>query len=171
MNMIKTAMAMAAGAALAACTAHTPALTAGGGSGRTDGPAYGAAADTAAEPAGRLRLRPTMAITQRGRSVSLSAEFFLELRADSVVSHLPYFGRAYMPPMGTDNVLDFAAPARNLTSGRTAEGARQVEFSARTIEDVFRFRIRVYDDGQATIDVRPQRRDQISFDCDVEQQP
>lgn len=157
--MMRFAMSLAVAAMMAACATGPAAGDGGGAEGGVSPAAY---AD------GRLLLRPTMAMTQLGRSVSLTDGFFLELRGDSVVSRLPYFGRAYTPTLGTGSVLDFEARATGLSKGRTADGALSIEFSARTTEDSFRFRVRVYDGDRATVDVRPQRRDQISFDCDVD---
>lgn len=155
---INTALALALASALTAC--GTAARTAGGPQAVSTGPA--------ATPPDSLRITVGMATTQRGSTIPLSADFFVELRGDSVTAQLPYFGRAYVAPMGTDNVLHFATRITDFSSARGDGGAERMEFKARTVEDLFRFRITVYADGQAEVDVYPQRRERISFDGSAE---
>lgn len=150
-------MALAA-ALFASCGASAPA---GGGSAVRRPVASVDAADAA-----RTRIQVHTATTQRGRTVPLSAGFFVELHGDSLLSELPYFGRAYSAPIGTDNVLSFDAPVRGLARSATERGAARLEFTVRTIEDTFRFRIDI-SGADADISVRPQRRESISFRGDV----
>lgn len=153
-------MALAA-ALFASCGASAPA---GGGSEARRPAAPADAADAA--DAARTRIQVHTATTQRGRTVPLSAGFFVELHGDSLLSELPYFGRAYSAPIGTDNVLSFHAPVRGLARSATERGAARLEFTVRTIEDTFRFRIDI-SGADADISVRPQRRESISFRGDV----
>lgn len=118
---------------------------------------------------GHTRICVNMAITMRGNTIPVSADHILELRGDSVTACLPYFGRAYSAPMGTDNVLDFSVRASGMTVESTDDGAKRITFSARTIEDLFKFRVTIYDNGRATIDVQPQQRERISFDGYVDE--
>lgn len=154
----KAALTLALASVLAAC--GTAART-------TDGP-QAAGTAPAATPPDSLRITVALATTQRGSTIPLSADFFIELRGDSVTAQLPYFGRAYVAPMGTDNVLHFATRITGFSAERGDGGTRRMEFKARTVEDLFRFRITIHADGQAEVDVYPQRRDRISFDGNTE---
>lgn len=156
-------LGMAAAAALGA------ALTTACAPGRDAAGAGPAAAQTEAQAApGNLRIAVGLAVTRRGDTVPLSADFSLELRGDSVVARLPYFGRAYAATLGDGSPLSFAARVAGFASGRAADGSTEMEFEARTREDLFRFRLRLYADGRATVDVFPQRRDRIGFEGEVE---
>lgn len=52
------------------------------------------------------------AMPMRGRSIPLTSPYSLEIRNDSVISYLPYFGRAYSIPYGGGDGLDFKAPLK-----------------------------------------------------------
>lgn len=133
-----------------------------------DSAATGNRQEVAQTPPDSLRIAVGLAVTRRGDTVPLSADFCLELRGDSVVARLPYFGRAYAASLGEGSPLCFSAPVAGFTSGRAADGSTEMEFTARTREDLFRFRLRLYGDGRATVDVFPQRRDRIGFEGEVE---
>ena len=49
----------------------------------------------------------------RGTSKSLSYGYSVEVRNDSLISYLPYFGRAYNVPYGGGSALNFSAPILN----------------------------------------------------------
>jgi hypothetical protein len=46
----------------------------------------------------------------RGASKTVSSGYTVEVRNDSLISYLPYFGRAYDVPYGGGNGLNFSAP-------------------------------------------------------------
>lgn len=52
------------------------------------------------------------AMPMRGRSIPLTSPYSLEIRNDSVISYLPYFGRAYSIPYGGGDGLNFRAPLK-----------------------------------------------------------
>ena len=51
----------------------------------------------------------------RGRNITLSTPYPLEIRNDSVFSYLPYYGRAYSVPYGGGSGLIFNAPLKEYT--------------------------------------------------------
>lgn len=158
---MRTLLLLAA-ACLAAACGHTAGTVAGGGRGE--------APDTiaAGTPPDSLLIRVSMVTTKRGDVIPVSNDFRLLLHGDSVSSDLPYFGRAYSAPIGTESVLRFDARMTGFTSARTGSGATRMEFSVRTVEDTFRFRVELRGNGRAYIGVQPMRRDRISFDGDVD---
>ena len=52
------------------------------------------------------------ALPMRGRSIPLTSPYSLEIRNDSVISYLPYFGRAYSIPYGGGDGLNCKAPLK-----------------------------------------------------------
>ena len=54
------------------------------------------------------------AMPMRGRNITLSSPYSLEIRNDSVFSYLPYYGRAYSVPYGGGSGLIFNAPLKNI---------------------------------------------------------
>ena len=49
---------------------------------------------------GRFTIEVDRALPMGGRSVNLTTPYSLEMRGDSAISYLPYFGRAYSLPYG-----------------------------------------------------------------------
>lgn len=155
-------LSLLAAAVLAVACASAGSTTA------TDGSTGASPSAAASTPPDSLLIRVSMATTKRGNVVPVDNSFYLRLLGDSVSSNLPYFGRAYSAPIGTESVLRFDATMSDFTSTRNKDGATRMEFRVRTIEDTFRFRVEVYDNGRTTIYVRPTRREAISFDGDVD---
>jgi len=49
---------------------------------------------------GRIKIDVDRAVPMAGRSVNLTSPYSLEIHGDSILSYLPYFGRAYSAPYG-----------------------------------------------------------------------
>ena len=92
----------------------------------------------------------------------------LEIRNDSVISYLPYFGRAYSIPYGGGDGLDFKAPLKEYDMKMDKKGNAVIEFVARNPEDRYEFRAQVYTNGEASINVNMQNRQSISFQGELE---
>lgn len=96
---------------------------------------------------------------------SVTPDFFLELRGDTLCSYLPYLGQAYQAPMSSPpQGLNFTVPVQNYQLKHPRRSLAQIEMDVRTDEDYFHYMIDVYASGQAHIHVRSLNRDPISFD-------
>lgn len=104
----------------------------------------------------------------QGRSVSLTSRYSLEIKNDSVFSHLPYYGRAYSIPYGGGSGLIFKEAIKEYTMEMDKKGKARIKFSARNPEDNFEFLVTVFDNGSASIDVTMQNRQSISFTGELE---
>lgn len=104
--------------------------------------------------------------TMRYGSKTVTPDFYLELRGDTLRSYLPYLGQAQVsttlaPAIG----LNFEKVVmRYWLNKPKSKKYVQLYIDARTREDTYHFVIDVYDDGKAFIRVRSQNRDPISFD-------
>ncbi len=104
--------------------------------------------------------------TMRYGSRTVTPDFYLELRGDTLRSYLPYLGQAQVsttlaPAIG----LNFEEVVmRYWLNKPKSKKYVQLYIDARTREDTYHFVIDVYDDGRAFIRVRSQNRDPISFD-------
>ena len=103
------------------------------------------------------------AMPMRGRSIPLTSSYSLAIRNDSVISYLPYFGRAYSIPYGGGNGLNFKAPIKEYTMEIDKKGSANIKFNARNPEDNYEFRVKVFSNGSASIDVNMQNRQSISY--------
>lgn len=98
----------------------------------------------------------------------LSHGYSLRVSGDSVVSYLPFFGRAYRVPYGGGKGLDFSAP---IAAYRVAEGKKGtviIEMAVDTNEDSFVFFIELFGNGQASVNVSARERDGISYTGQVQ---
>jgi hypothetical protein len=93
----------------------------------------------------------------------LPQPYRLEVRNDSLISYLPYFGRAYDVPYGGGKGLNFTAPVGSYQESMGKNGMRIIEVGTQNEEDRYLYRIEVFDNGRSTIDVLSQNRETISF--------
>ena len=108
------------------------------------------------------------AMPMRGRSIPLTSPYSLEIRNDSVISYLPYFGRAYSIPYGGGDGLNFRARLKEYDMKMDKKGNAVIEFVARNPEDRYEFRAKVFPNGSASIDVNMQNRQSISFQGELD---
>ena len=104
----------------------------------------------------------------RGASKSLSYGYSVEVCNDSLISYLPYFGRAYSVPYGGGNGLNFSAPIRNYKESQTKSDLRHIEIDVKNDEDTYLYTLDIFDNGSTTIDVRSRQRERISFSGEME---
>lgn len=112
---------------------------------------------------GRFTIDVNRAVPMSGRSVNLTSPYSLELRGDSVVSYLPYFGRAYSAPYGGGNGLNFQEQASEFEQTQKKKGGMELTFRVRTKEDVYAFRVDIFPNGSSTINVTPVNKQGITF--------
>lgn len=104
-----------------------------------------------------------MMYPQRGPAKNVSGDYSLEVRGDTLVSYLPYIGRAYQVPYGGGKGLNFVAVMERYSVTKDAKGQTIVTFGVTNEEDTYEYQLGIFDNGSATIDVRSKQRDPISF--------
>jgi hypothetical protein len=115
----------------------------------------------------QIHIDVTSMNTLRYGSRTVTPDFYLELKGDSVRSYLPYFGQAYQAPMMSPSQgLNFETKARSIKVSQPKNSLSRIEVDMRTDEDTYTYVIELYDSGKAYIHVRSQHRDPISFDGD-----
>lgn len=104
--------------------------------------------------------------TSKGYSKSVSG-YSLTVRNDSLISSLPYVGRAFNAPYGGGVGLSFSVPISSYNETTKKNGLREINIKVRNDEDSYSYRLQIFDNGSASIDVQPVQRDPISFSGDV----
>ena len=103
--------------------------------------------------------------TLRYGAKTLTSNYFLELRGDTLCSDLPYWGQAYQAPVGGPSIgLKFEAPILRYSESRPKANKTLLELDVKTQEDAYHYLIEVYDTGESYIRIRSLNRDPISFD-------
>jgi hypothetical protein len=115
------------------------------------------------------RISITTAYPTTGGSVNVSRDFTLEVKGDTLLSYLPFFGRVYnMPYAGSEKGLNFTERIRRYEVSRPKAGLTRIKLMVRNEEDTYNYQLDVFDNGRATVGVRSTNRDYISFDGDME---
>ena len=103
----------------------------------------------------------------RGVSKSVSYGYSVEVRNDSLISYLPYFGRAYSVPYGGGKGLNFTERIGSYKEFQEKSGKRHIEIGLKNEEDTYLYTIVVFDNGKSSIDVQSRQRERISFSGDM----
>ncbi|MBR4366774.1 MAG: DUF4251 domain-containing protein [Bacteroidaceae bacterium] len=101
--------------------------------------------------------------SMRGGSKTLSYGYSVEVRNDSLISYLPYFGRAYSVPYGGGKGLTFSERIGSYQEYQKGNGLRHIEISLRNDEDTYLYTIEVYENGSSSISVQSRQRENISY--------
>ena len=99
----------------------------------------------------------------RGSAKSVSYGYCVKVRNDSLISDLPYFGRAYSVPYGGGKGLNFSERIDSYHESLEKNGKRHIEISLKNEEDTYLYRIDVFDNGNSSIDVQARQREPISY--------
>ena len=98
----------------------------------------------------------------RGTSKSVS-NYSIKVKDDVLISYLPFIGQAWCVPYGGGHALNFSAPVLNYTATSNGKDGYEIRIFVRTDEDEHLYRLTVFDNGRASLDVQSQNRDRISF--------
>lgn len=98
-----------------------------------------------------------------GMPQHVNSNYELKINDDELDSYLPYVGEAYHVPYGGGKGLNFKAQIRNYSATFTGNNGYIVECDVPNDEDVFYYRINIFNSGKAIIDVWARDRNPISF--------
>lgn len=103
--------------------------------------------------------------TMRYGSRTVTPDFYLELRGDTLRSYLPYLGQVQVSSLSPSIGLNFEEPVRQYKESKPKSNKyTQIDIDVKTREDSYHYVINIYDSGEATIRVRSMNRDPVSFD-------
>ena len=103
------------------------------------------------------------ALPMSGSMHMLTSPYSLEVNGEEVKSHLPFFGRAYSIPYGGGDGLVFDSVISDYQLSYEKKGKALIEFKTKSKEDSLVYRIHIFPNGSASIDVTSNNRQQISF--------
>ena len=105
----------------------------------------------------------SMMYPRRGQSVNVTPDFSLQVEDDTLMSYLPYYGRAYSVPYGGGKGLNFTAPIQDYREARGHKGNTLISFFVNNGEDILKYTLDIYTNGSASINVISRNRESISF--------
>lgn len=104
-----------------------------------------------------------------GRSRQLTTDYTVAVRGDSMISYLPYFGRAYAGSAGleTKSVLDFRSVDFTLSKEINKKGATVIIIKPADYTDVQSYTFTIFSNGRADLNVLLTSRSPITFSGSV----
>lgn len=114
------------------------------------------------------------ALPMRGGSRALTSDYDLTIGKDTIVSFLPYFGRAYVapPPGTTDGGIKVNTTKFTYSSVKKGSGwnitIKPKEKNIADWRDVQTFNLSISQDGYGSLQVTSTNRDPISFNGYIE---
>lgn len=104
------------------------------------------------------------ALPSRGRTRPLNTEFDLRVSGDSLISYLPYFGRAYSAPINpSQGPLNFTSTDFDYKVSDRKKGGWDIDIRPKDVQDPRQMSLRVFDNGSASLTVTSNNRQPISF--------
>jgi hypothetical protein len=101
---------------------------------------------------------------QSGQSRPLTSSYDLTVRPDSIISYLPFFGRAYTAPIGvTDGGIKFTSTKFDYKTQARKKGRWEISIRPKDISDVQQLNLTIFDNGRANLRVTSVNRQPISF--------
>lgn len=98
----------------------------------------------------------------------VNSNYQLKINGDEMDSYLPYVGEAYRLPYGGGKGLNFKATIYNYSLTMAGDKCYLIEYDVTNDEDTFHYRINIFTNGKAIIDVWARDRDSISFQGELE---
>lgn len=108
------------------------------------------------------------ALPQRGRSRNLTGQYEVRCSRDTLIAHLPYFGRAYSGPITeTRSPLDFKTTDLTISKEQNDKGRWKITISPKDYREVQSFDFILFSNGSAQLNVQLTSRSPISFNGSV----
>jgi len=108
----------------------------------------------------------------RGGFRNLTSPYDVSVTKDSLVSYLPFFGRAYNPPYNSITpALDFTSTNFSYSVSPHKKGGWDIIIKLKDKTDVLQYFFIVYDNGNASLNVTSQSRDAITFNGYIRKKP
>lgn len=105
---------------------------------------------------------------QRGGFRQLTSRYDLKITPDSLISNLPYYGRAYSAPIDpSSGGINFTSTSFDYTSKVRKKGGWDVIVKPKDGKDVQQMFLSVFENGSATLQVTSNNRQPISFNGNV----
>ncbi len=134
-------------------------------------PVFAQQKDTAAQQvsnginARKFTFTAQTASPQSGRLIQLTSPYDIRIGSDTIVSYLPYFGRAYVAPINTQDAgLEFTSVGFSYEVDKGKKDEWDVAIKTKDLRDNYTLLFTIYNNGQAQLLVSSSNRQPIRFD-------
>ncbi len=100
----------------------------------------------------------------RGRNRQLTSPYDVSVSHDSLVSYLPYFGRAYIAPLNAAEAgIQFTSTNFSYNTTQLKSNKWNVTLKPNDVHDAAQLNFTIFDNGSASLMVTSNSKDPISF--------
>jgi hypothetical protein len=100
----------------------------------------------------------------RGNFRNLTSSYDVSVTKDSMVSYLPFFGRAYNPPINPNELaLEFTSTNFSYSVSPHKKNGWDITIKPKDKADIQQYLFTVFDNGRASLNVTSTSRDAITF--------
>jgi len=104
------------------------------------------------------------ALPSAGSTRQLTTDFDLRISKDTIISDLPYFGRAYTAPLNpSEGPLQFTSTDFQYSVANRKKGGWNITITPKDVQDPRQLNLSVFDNGSASVVVTSYNRQPISF--------
>jgi len=104
------------------------------------------------------------ALPTAGSTRQLTSDYDLQVSKDTIVSDLPYFGRAYTAPLNpSEGPLRFTSTDFQYAVSNNKKGGWNVTITPKDLQDPRQLTLTIFDNGTASVVVNSYNRQPISF--------
>ena len=99
-----------------------------------------------------------------GPTRQLTSEYELKILKDTIIAHLPYFGRAYSAPVNpSEGGIQFTSTEFEYKNTRRRKGGWDIQIKPKDGKDVRQLDLKISENGSANLMVSSNNRQSISF--------
>ena len=107
---------------------------------------------------------PQLLSTMRGTTRQLTSYYDISVSRDTIISYLPYFGRAHMSPADPANVgFDFTSTNFEYSKNANKKGGWDILIKPKDNTTAQQLMFRIFDNGSASLSITSSDRDAISY--------
>jgi hypothetical protein len=100
----------------------------------------------------------------RGTQRQLTSQYDVTVKKDSLVSYLPYFGRAYQAPMNpSEGGIQFTSTKFSYDVKPGKKNSWNIDIKPEDQQSIQQLSFLIFDNGTATLNVTATQKDPISF--------
>ncbi|HEX8461202.1 MAG TPA: DUF4251 domain-containing protein [Segetibacter sp.] len=104
------------------------------------------------------------ALPTSGRQVNLTSTYDVRVSGDSIITYLPFFGRAYVAPMNpNEGGIKFTSTSYSYNVKDRKKGGWDITILPKDAKDVRQMFLTVSEDGYATLNIISTNRSAISY--------
>lgn len=104
------------------------------------------------------------ALPTGGATRQLTSDYDLRISKDTILSDLPYFGRAFTPPLNpSEGPLRFTSTDFQYSVANRKKGGWDVTITPKDVQDPRQLNMSIFDNGTAAVVVTSYNRQPISF--------